>query len=80
MQEINEEKRMKRINSFLAFVVFLLASIQTVEAQVAGNEWIDYDQTYYKIKTGADDIHRLTYESLLEAGFDFTQKKKIFPF
>lgn len=33
-----------------------------------GNEWIDYEQTYLKIKITQDGIYRLTYEQLLQAG------------
>lgn len=33
-----------------------------------GNEWIRYDQSYYKISVGADGIYRLSYQSLSDAG------------
>jgi len=52
----------------LLVVFFLL--VQLSWAQQHGNEWINYGQTYFKIKTGKDDIHRITYQSLVEAGFD----------
>ena len=38
--------------------------------QQLGNEWINYNQEYYKIKTGKDDVHHITYEKLVTAGFD----------
>lgn len=41
-------------------------------AQRQGNEWIDYNQTYYKIKTGADDVHRVSPSALEAAGIDLT--------
>lgn len=41
-------------------------------AQRIGNEWINYGQSYYKIKTAKDDVHRVTYQALVNAGFDFT--------
>jgi hypothetical protein len=70
MQKINEEKRMRKINNLLLYVVLLLASVQMASAQVTGNEWIDYSQPYFKIKTGSNDIHRVTYTTLVNAGFD----------
>ncbi|MEZ4894740.1 MAG: hypothetical protein R2778_17220 [Saprospiraceae bacterium] len=33
-----------------------------------GNEWIDYTQTYYKIKVARDGIYRIGTQSLLNAG------------
>ena len=44
----------------------------TVHSQQYGNEWIDYSQEYYKVKTGKNGIHRLTYDNLLEAGLPLT--------
>ncbi len=70
MQKINEEKRMRKINNLLLYVVLLLTSVQIASAQVTGNEWIDYSQSYFKIKTGSNDIHRVTYTTLVNAGFD----------
>lgn len=35
----------------------------------SGNGWIKYDQTYLKLKTGSNDIHRVGYERLLNIGF-----------
>ncbi len=34
-----------------------------------GNEWINYNQTYYKIKLAEDGIYKVSYDDLLEAGF-----------
>jgi Peptidase family C25 len=58
---------MKKSKSVL-ILIFLLCIINQVHSQQYGNEWINYDQEYYKIKTGTDGIHRLTYDNLLEAG------------
>ena len=49
---------------------FFLLLVQVSVAQQAGNQWINYNQSYYKIKTGKDDIHRLTYQALVDAGMD----------
>lgn len=56
----------------MIFLLLISGYFLDLQAQVVGNEWIKYDQPYYKIKTGSDDIHRLTYESLQAAGFNFS--------
>ena len=38
-------------------------------AQPYGNEWIEPAKEYFKIKTGAEGIYRLTYANLSAAGF-----------
>lgn len=53
-------------------LVFFWLVVHVSFAQQLGNEWINYGQSYYKIKTGKDDVHRVTYEALLDAGFDLT--------
>ena len=50
----------------VAFILLFFGILQ-VNAQQIGNEWIDYDLQYYKIKTGQDEIHRLGYNELLAA-------------
>ncbi|MFT6969642.1 MAG: hypothetical protein ACJAXX_000202 [Roseivirga sp.] len=61
---------MKKINSLLLYGVLLFTSVQVAHAQAIGNEWIDYSQSYFKVKTGSDDIHRVSYAALVGAGFD----------
>jgi hypothetical protein len=39
-------------------------SIQLTFAQPYGNEWINYNQPYYKIKVIADGMHRIPYTTL----------------
>jgi hypothetical protein len=34
------------------------------EAQPFGNEWINYNQTYFKIKVVNDGIYRIPYATL----------------
>lgn len=53
------------------YLLLLTIAVQTY-AQRQGNEWIDYSQTYFKIKTASDDIHRITPEALQAAGMDLT--------
>ena len=38
-----------------------------------GNEWINYDQQYVRIKVGKDGIYRLTYQQLASAGLPVDQ-------
>jgi len=38
-----------------------------------GNEWINYEQTYYKIPVAEDGIYRLSYATLREAGLPVEQ-------
>ncbi len=33
-----------------------------------GNEWINYDQTYYKIKIGSEGIYRIDFQTLSDIG------------
>lgn len=51
-------------------VLFFLLMGHLLLGQQLGNEWINYDQSYFKIKTGTDDVHRITYQALVDAGFD----------
>ncbi|MCH8231527.1 MAG: hypothetical protein IIB82_02600 [Bacteroidetes bacterium] len=50
------------------FYVLLMAGIPTVYAQQYGNEWIDYNKSYYKITLAEDGIYRLSYQDILDAG------------
>lgn len=56
---------MKRISALIFLVALLIPS--QMQAQNLGNEWIDYNLQYYKIKTGQDEFHRLSYQDLLAA-------------
>ena len=40
-----------------------------LSAQVVGNEWVNFDQAYYKIGVRSDGIYRLTYSDLRDGGF-----------
>jgi Peptidase family C25 len=56
------------MNKLLLIVVFAFVAFQTI-AQPYGNEWIDNDQIYIKIKIGKEGIYRLTYDNLNSVGF-----------
>ena len=47
----------------------LLLWANNVPAQVFGNEWIDFNQTYYKLSVAEDGVYRLTFNNLQDAGF-----------
>ncbi|MGM0626168.1 MAG: C25 family cysteine peptidase [Bacteroidota bacterium] len=55
---------------FTAFLLgILFFSVTDVFAQPSGNEWIDYDQTYYRIPVTQDGMIRITYNQLINSGF-----------
>ena len=54
--------------SSTCIIVFLLVFAVNVSAQV-GNEWIDFNQSYYKFKIATDDYYRVTRTELEAAGF-----------
>lgn len=56
---------MMRIKGLIIVLLFFHSVL--LFAQQLGNEWIDYDLQYYKIKTGQDEFHRIGYEALLNA-------------
>jgi hypothetical protein len=49
----------------LPFFFLLLA--HSIYAQPFGNEWIQYDQNYYRVKVWNDGIYRIPYTALAEA-------------
>ncbi|MCF8219550.1 MAG: hypothetical protein K9I29_05635 [Bacteroidales bacterium] len=56
------------------YLKYILAGIFTtlcllLSAQQYTNEWIEYDQKYYKIKIAEDGIYRLDYNTLQNYGF-----------
>ena len=52
----------------LALLVITTATVATAWAQ-STSDWIDYNLSYFKIKTAQDAIHRITYDQLNTAGF-----------
>lgn len=56
----------------IRFLALFLLMVQLSWAQQHGNEWINYNQPYFKIKTGKDDIHRISYQALVNAGMDLS--------
>jgi len=59
---LNRKKKSFYILLIIWFISFDLLS------QVNGNEWINFNQIYYKIKTAGNGIYRLSYNDLVDAG------------
>ena len=57
---------MRRILYIIPFFLLLPA---VLPAQNYGNEWINYDQIYYKIKVAQDGVYRIPYQTLVNSGF-----------
>ena len=55
------------MRSFFLLFFSLLVSLKSF-AQV-GNEWIDFNQTYYKIPVAKESIYKVSYSDLQAAGF-----------
>lgn len=64
-------------NLFWIFFVLISISISAqmeVDGEILyGNEWIDYDKTYIKIKVDEDGIYRVNRQALLSAGVPLNQ-------
>ena len=68
---LQERRNMKRI--YICIMLLGLCRLANAQMLVGtdtlyGNEWIDYTQTYYKIKVARDGIYRIGTQSLLNAG------------
>ncbi|MBX2841294.1 MAG: hypothetical protein KTR26_05955 [Flammeovirgaceae bacterium] len=58
------------INRFILFFSLLFSFFFHLSiAQVIENEWINYDQQYFKIGVSQDGIFRISYEELQNGGF-----------
>jgi hypothetical protein len=59
---------MKKLLGFSFFMLFSMGLF----AQNYGNEWINFNQDYFKIKIGKEGIYRIAYSELQSAGFPVT--------
>lgn len=50
-------------------LILLLMLPYALWAQPYGNEWIDFNKSYFKIKVAEEALYRLTYNDLVAAGF-----------
>ncbi len=63
---------MHRILRTISFLPILLLCCTSAKAQLYGNEWIDYNKTYYKFKVGKESIYRIPKAALDAAGIPAT--------
>ena len=52
----------------LLFIVFCFFYSSLLFSQKPGNEWINYNQNYYKINIYQDGVYRIPYTTILAAG------------
>lgn len=80
MRNCNTNKNTIRLCSF--FLIFMLsASVSSILAQIEGengetllgNEWVNFDQQYYKMMLAEDGVYRVTVDELVAAGFPISQ-------
>ncbi|MCZ2100501.1 MAG: C25 family cysteine peptidase [Chitinophagales bacterium] len=57
------------IHHSIFLLVLLCLSFQVHAQKQYGNEWMQPDQVYLKLKVSEDGIYRITYEELVAAGF-----------
>ncbi|MFA5574537.1 MAG: C25 family cysteine peptidase [Brumimicrobium sp.] len=60
---------MKNLISLIIFLLFANVSW----AQPYGNEWVNYNQTYYKFPIAETGIYRITFQDLYNAGVPLSQ-------
>ncbi len=66
--------RSSLIFSLIMTLGFFANAQMTIDGETLyGNEWIDYDKTYYKFKIADDGAHRITYDQLVEMGFPVSE-------
>ena len=51
-----------------SLILLIFSVLSSFSFAQYGNEWIDYNQTYYKFKIGEEGIYRLTYQTLDSIG------------
>ncbi len=60
------------LRSFLLFTCFTLFYVEFTHSQVYGNEWINYNQTYFSFPVISTGLKRLNYDDLNNAGIPIT--------
>ncbi|HOZ29712.1 MAG TPA: hypothetical protein PLL66_02240, partial [Bacteroidales bacterium] len=56
------------ITNTLLWVLLLFVISNNCTAQSYANEWINYDQQYFRIHISQDGLYRIPYSTLLSAG------------
>jgi hypothetical protein len=63
-----------RCGSICSFISFLLLTAaltfagEKIHAQTFGNEWINYDQRYYRFPVHEEGVYRISYNTLVASG------------
>lgn len=57
-----------KVNPYLLLIVILHFYISIIDAQNIGNEWINYNQQYYKINIERTGVYKITATQLANAG------------
>ncbi|WP_129019558.1 putative type IX secretion system sortase PorU2 [Edaphocola flava] len=70
--QFNIYKKLKQLLP-ASFAVAILLSGYGAFAQPYGNEWINYNQTYFKVKVGENGIYRIPYAALQSYGMGSVQ-------
>ena len=55
-----------------SLILLIFSVLSSFSFAQYGNEWIDYNQTYYKFKIGEEGIYKVTYETLDSLGLPVT--------
>ena len=55
--------------SFYILLLFSVLSCKSIQAQTFGNEWINYNQQYFKLKITQKGIYQVSFNDLKTAGF-----------
>jgi len=63
------------MNKLIAIILIVFIGFNTY-GQPYGNEWIDFNKSYYKIKIGSEGMYRLTYDNLASVGFPVNEDNK----
>ncbi len=62
------KKTITLITAFLFTVSFASAQMWNGVDTLYGNEWIEYDQSYYKVQIAEDGIYRISQQDLFDQG------------
>lgn len=60
----------KNIKIFIFIFLFACLKYENLQAQIYNNEWIQYNQNYFKIKVVKDGLHRIDFSTLNTAFAD----------
>lgn len=56
------------MRKLILLILTSIVSLQIVQAETYGNEWVDSDLTYYRFKVADEGLHRVYKSALISAG------------